>query len=352
MFEEENRKGPANAEETPIWGGPPKRLEGRRLIFLCGVLLIVSGLGCADSRHGHLLQWLGVENTRYSFSGEKVLLNQTQLGKREEQVPCEPVQGYLEARLASLGASLLSSRAVTGHAEGSHGHVKRELHSTVAVLEGRSEDPILLMAPYRVACGEGSEGNPQSAWANASFLLELGRVLSAQPQPYTIWLIFIPENSSVAQRSASIVESLSTPWLGSERVAEALKAEGVLNQVRVAIFFDGLGSTGESVSRDSHSHPVYREVFWESAQALDATDVFSDTSDLSSSALGHHAFLGKGLRRTVLITTGTSEISENRTDSATQNSQANRWQKVGRVSVEALGRIGRRLQRMDKISGG
>ena len=352
MIEEEKKKGSCNVDKALIWGGWPKRLEGHRLVFLCGVVFILCGLGCADFRNERLFQWLGVENTWSSFSGQQVLLNQTQLEEREEQVPCEPVQDYLEARLASLGASLPFSEAVAGHAEGRHAHIKRELQSTVAVLEGRSKDPILLIAPYRGACEKRIEENPQNAWANASFLLELGRVLSAQPQPYTIWLVFIPENSPGAQRSASIVESLSTPWLGSERVAEALKAEGVLNQVRVAIFFDGLGSTGESVSRDSHSHPVYREVFWESAQALDATDVFSDTSDLSSSALGHHAFLGKGLRRTVLITTGTSEISENRTDSVTQSSQANRWQTVGRVSVEALGRIGRRLQRMDKISGG
>ncbi|MEE3326132.1 MAG: hypothetical protein VX252_02225 [Myxococcota bacterium] len=219
----------------------------------------------------------------------------------------------------------------------------------MAILKGSSADPILLIAPYRDNCPVSEDDPPRLG--NAAFLLELGRVLSTHPMRYSIWLIFVPEKTDSGDGRSRADSADPTPWPELTRVVSRFQQSGVLKRVRVAVFFEGMGVPDSVALRDSHSHPIYREVFWESARDLELTDVFPPDAVFASSESGHHALIQEGLRRTVLVSaTPASGISEPPA-AGDARARAEALQSVGDVSLEAILRIQTRLERIDGLSG-
>ena len=223
--------------------------------------------------------------------------------------------------------------------------------STVAFLKGVSPDPILLIAPYTEACEAPHSGT--SGLDDAAFLLELGRVLSMHPMRYSVGLVFVPEKGTPGEGQDQEGSPEATPWPELVRMASRLQDSGSLERVRVAVFFDGLGVTNSAALRDSHSHPIYREVFWESARDLDRIDLFPPDAVFASSKRGHHELIQKGLRRTVMITLD-AEVAPLASSHGGQDPstrvQAEAFQSLGDVSFEAIQRIQKRLKRIDGLS--
>lgn len=345
------------------WGRLAARLKGLRctgtrrsgwdfpgLPFMVWALAVI-GLSCAvfpagDERHSSLLR----ERPESPFSGVRVLqtIRDWRVSLSADGGACPSVPDLLGPSLLAMGASIERGPAADV-ADPDRTAAPVSAAATVAVLKGTSADPILLIAPYTENCLD-----PEKVLArvgSAAFLLELGRVLSKRPKPYSLWLVFIRETGPGSEGPSLEDSPQPTPWREVERLATEFEQAGVLDRVRVAVFFDGLGDPEAAALRDSHSHPIYREVFWESARDLGATDLFPPDAGFESSHVGHHALIQEGLRRTVLVTTGAGTQAPAPSEPGDARGRAEAFQRVGDVSLEAINRIQTRLARMDQLSG-
>lgn len=278
------------------------------------------------------------------FSGARVMDNLERLARSggSPSTACEPARDVLLQSLHGIGAA---TESLEIQSEPGADDSVRPIRALLGILPGTSADPILLIAPYTTDCSSSKRNSVEQG--SSSFLLELGRVLSRRSRPYSIWLIFVEDDGSEVPTNDSATARPPTPWRESEAVADELERQGILGRVRVAVFFDGLGLPGATALRDSRSHPVYREVFWESARDLGATDIFQPNAAFASSQVGHRAFIERGLRRTVLVATagGASDA-----DPGSARPRAKIFESVGTVTLDALGRIEARLERIDSVS--
>jgi len=302
--------------------------------------LAVIGLGCAPFPDRD-------ERPESQFSGARVVqtIRDWRVRLADDADACPSVPDLLGPSLRAMGASIQRNIAVDS-AEHDNAAVSA---ATVAILKGTSADPVLLIAPYTEDCPDPKKGRARVG--SAAFLLELGRVLSKRPKPYSIWLVFVRETSPESAGSSLEDAPQPTPWREVERLVARFEQTGVLDRIRVAVFFDGLGDPGAAALRDSHSHPIYREVFWESARDLGATDLFPPDAGFESSHVGHHALIQEGLRQTVLVTTGSGTRPPAPSAAENAGGRADAFQSVGDVSLEAINRIQTRLARMDQLSG-
>ena len=236
------------------------------------------GAACAGYGTGGTGPELSENRPKTEFSGARVVQNERKLAPdpADETVKdCPSVSERLIPSLKAMGASI--QEAPPDPEEGVDVGTGAPEAATVALLKGASSDPILLIAPYTEAC---SGRDPRSSqFGSAAFLLELGRVLSTHPMRYSIWLIFVPESMDEGGGPRQPGSLEPAPWPALTRVVSHFEKSGVLERVRVAIFFEGLGLPNSSAHRDSHSHPIYREVFWESARDLGLTDLFPEDAD-------------------------------------------------------------------------
>ena len=305
--------------------------------------LVVTGLGCAVFPAGD-------ERPKGEFSGPRVLqtIRDWKVRMGADGDACPSVPDLLGPPLRAMGASI-EPKTAADFADSDGAAVSASSAATVAILKGTSADPILLIAPYTENCPDPQKGLARVG--SAAFLLELGRVLSKRPKPYSIWLVFIRETGRESKSTSLEDSPQPTPWREVERLATRFEQAGVLDRVRVAVFFDGLGDPDAAALRDSHSHPIYREVFWESARDLGETDLFPPDAGFESSRVGHHALIQKGLRRTVMVTAGAGTRAPAPSEAQDVRGRAEAFQSVGDVSLEAISRIQTRLARMDQFSG-
>ncbi len=228
----------------------------------------------------------------------------------------------------------------------------------VGILEGESSDPVLLVARYDTLPGERDKRGPKTlaSATGAAVVLELGRVLAQVSRPYSIWLVFI-EGDGLAggpeppQASSQSSEALIFP--GSHAAAAELEARQLIERVRLAIFLGSLPGPKFVLERDLRSHRMYRETFWQSAELLDGTSMFPATNTFSSPQAGHLAFLARGVRPTVALIgrydevlgggAGSPEMRESLPDAA-------EFERLGRVTLDALDRISRRLGRIEAFA--
>ena len=70
--------------------------------------------------------------------------------------------------------------------------------------------------------------------AGAALVLELARVLALQDRPYTIWIAFV-EGDAGADALAN--QEAERPFTGSDALAGELGRRGMLERVRMAVFF-------------------------------------------------------------------------------------------------------------------
>ncbi|MDE0884468.1 MAG: hypothetical protein OSB70_02925 [Myxococcota bacterium] len=246
---------------------------------------------------------------------------------------------WLEEKLSGLGAQV-ERWSAKPPAEASPGSVG----AVVGVLRGESPDPILLLARYDTLPGERDGGGPRAAAAAAApaLVLELGRVLAASPKPYTVWLVFIAGDGA-ADVAPDAPNELARRFPGSAAVAGELEARGALERSRLAIFVGPLPGPSSTIQRDLRSHRFSREVLWQSAESLEATAIFPGRAGYDSPESGHLLLLERGLRSTVGLAGAADPVGVPSAAFLTQ---------LGRVTIEAIGRIEGRLQRIDAFSKG
>jgi hypothetical protein len=240
-------------------------------------------------------------------------------GDREQ----EDALRYLTRELEASGAHLDPLPESTGHA-------------LLAEIEGDSGDTLLLVARFSAVTGPAGGDD-----SGAGLLLELARVFGRERPPYTLLFAFA-ETPGLASAPAGDV--------GVSSLVAGLEADGRIESVRGVVVFESVSRPGIRLARDLRSHPIFRDVFWESAAALGYGDVFPQEGIWTSPEGLHRDFEGRAMDR-VLVLVDELEVRPDlpRALGAAEPSEDS-LEAVGRVSVEALDRIMHRLARIDALS--
>jgi hypothetical protein len=217
----------------------------------------------------------------------------------------------------------------------------------MGVIEGASSDVVLLAAHYDTADVEAFEFVGANDGASGpAVLLELGRLLSESTFPFTVWLAFV-DGDAFGEAGAE------PAYHGSRALVERLVERGELSGIRLAVYFNQVCDWDLNIARDLRSHPVYRQVFWDSARDLGREEAFAPERELEAPAGGHHAFLEHDMRRVVALVddrlggeTQPGPLWHSKSD-VPVNCSAESLGIVGSVSHEALMRIADQLQRID-----
>jgi hypothetical protein len=257
---------------------------------------------------------------------------------------------YIHHELAALDLEVVEQRF---RVEGAWREEPIQLVNVAARLPGRSSDIFLLVAPYDtrqvqsfrfLGVNDGGSG--------AAALLEMARVLSADPLPYTTWVVFLDGEAPGPEGGAAARPS----HYGSRALAQRLSADSALAQLRLAVILNRVCDADLKVARDLLSHRIYREEFWRAAVRLGRTDAFPPGASFESPAASHHALSAVGLRRVVaLVDTafGGDEppgLYAGTEDDDLEHCSAESLDAVGRVSLEALGTISQRLAKIDRFA--
>jgi hypothetical protein len=255
-------------------------------------------------------------------------------------------RAYLRTQLERLGAEVYERRAQLElpHSQGSVSVV----HLT-GVLEGDSDDLLMLAAPYDTAPVEGARFVGANDGASGpAMVLEIGRVLSQQPRPHTVWLTFIDGDAALQEPAA--VESAR---LGSRSLVAQLAADERLEDIRLAVIFNQVCDPQLTIARDLRSHVIHREAFWNSAAELGAGDAFTRGDGFESPPGPHLSFLEHDMRRVVAIVDdrlggdGPPGVLWRSEGDSLDNCAASSLETVGLVTHAALRRISSRLTKVD-----
>ncbi len=337
-----------------------KRLEARlraeRFMPLWALLALLAPLACGTpppnpSSSGHSQAPLGP----VSFSGVRASQNLETLVDAGARGPgsesAARAGAWIAEELEGLGARV---EVWAGESAGS-GSERAPIQAVVGILDGESDDPLLLIARYDTLPSERDGRGPEdyAAAAGAAVVLELGRVLAEAPRPYSVALVFLEGDGLAGGTAAAQVgpgEVTPRRFPGSHAAATELAARQMIDQVRLAIFFGRLPGPRFVLERDLRSHRMYRETLWQAGRALEAGPVFAGSDAFSSPLAGHLAFLAAGLRPTVgLIGTrrgGPGAASSGPAGPPDPGELAT----LGRVTLEAIDRISRRLGRIDAFA--
>ena len=206
----------------------------------------------------------------------------------------------------------------------------------------------------------------QDEWigdSGAALLLELARALS-HPRPRYTLRFALAETRPAAVGVGPNGENTSGIWLpvdsprkarlrivaAGESLARALAAEGDLERLRGVLVFDAPARRGLRIARDLRSHPVYRDVFWQSAAALGFDSTFPSDGGWASPLSLHLGLAGRPPDRVLALVDEAWARPELEALPVRFANLASTFESVGLVTVEALGRIMRRLGRIDAFA--
>ena len=224
----------------------------------------------------------------------------------------------------------------------------------IAEVRGRSEDVVLLLACYGVL---GS-----SEWVDDSglaLLIELARLYAAEPPPpYTIRfalaevrppVVAAGEGAEGAWRPVKDAAEARRRVVASGReLAAALAPSLVAAAPRFVVAFEPRAEAGGRIARDLRSHPIIRNVFWETAARLNYANTFSKESGWSSPAGLHGAFSPLARGRVLALVDerlARPELSERTLP--TGSSPAVSLAPIGRVTLASVARLMRRFEKID-----
>jgi hypothetical protein len=171
-----------------------------------------------------------------------------------------------------------------------------EVANIIGVIPGESRDLFILAARLDSRGFDTFEHAGAASASGAALLLELAEVLAGEPLPYTVQLVFLG-----AEAPQGNVTPADAFWSSRLLVAE-LSAAGVLDRVRLAVYFGQVADAELTIARDLVSHRTYRDAFFKAARELGYDDLFPSSTGFDAIGSGHGAFLGARMRRVVVIT--------------------------------------------------
>lgn len=259
---------------------------------------------------------------------------------------------YILGELAKLGLEVIEQEITVRRGEQDEEPIA--LRNLAAKIPGRSADIFLLVAPYDTRRYESFRFlGINDGGSGAALLLEIARVLAADPLPYTTWLVFLDGEAPLAPDSVSVA---SPSNFGSRALAEQLQKEKVLAGIRLALVLNRVCDADLRVARDLLSHRIYREEFWRAAARLGRTDAFPRGGSFESPVASHHALAAVGLRRVVALVDASFGGDEppglyaGTEDDDLEHCSADSLDAVGKVALEALDKISQRLAKIDRFA--
>ncbi|MDP7301310.1 MAG: M28 family peptidase [Myxococcota bacterium] len=259
----------------------------------------------------------------------------------------ERARTYIREQFAALGLEV-HEQALDIE---SPGQEPLRVTNLVAVVPGASSDLILLLAPYdsrhyesfeHVGANDGASG--------AAVLLELARVISAEPLSFTTWFVFLDGEAPFSAAE----DTLS--FAGSRVFAALLDERSAVEQVRLAVFLNRVCDSDLKLVRDLGSHRLYREEFWNAAGRLGHGEAFSRETAFESPDASHGPLAHVGLRRVVaLVDTSHGGGVSPGPYSGTEDDDLEHCSEqslgvVGSVTLAGLSTISERLARLDRFS--
>ena len=228
-----------------------------------------------------------------------------------------------------------------------------EIVNLVGVIPGSRPGLFVLAAPYDTRRFESFRFlGANDGGSGAALLLELARGFAARPLPYTTWIVFL--DGEALPRGP---EDPASGHHGSRMLARLLVEQDAIPAVRLLVFFNRVADADLKITRDLLSHRAYREEFWRAAARLELGRSFPPMAPYDSLVASHVPLAEAGLRSVVAIvdssfgggaSPGAYADSE---DDDLAHCAPESLERVGRVSIEALDTIARRLVKIDRFAG-
>jgi hypothetical protein len=174
--------------------------------------------------------------------------------------------------------------------------------------------------------------------SSTAALLELGRVLKARQNEYTIELLFFDGEEAVVEWSRN-----NDNTYGSRHYVQAAQQAGTLRSLQALVLLDMIGDRNLIIRRDANSTPWLVDIVWNAAARLGHRGVFS--SELTSIDDDHIPFLRAGIPSVDII--DLDYPAWHTADDTLDNVAPRSLQIVGDVVLAALPEIERRIA-MDK----
>ena len=288
------------------------------------------------------------------FSSEQAwehLRRLTEIGPRASGTEgAARARAYIREALEALGLQVVAVSKTLTLEDGS----QIGIESLVAVVPGASPDLFVLATPYDTRYFESFEFvGANGASSGAAVLLELARVLSRDPLPYTTWLAFLDGEAALGRGGPG---DETKAWAGSAELARAWREDASLGSIRLLLYLAQVADADLRIARDLRSHRDYRETFWDVAVRLGHADVFAPGQAYEAPPAGHVPFLAQGVRRAVLIMDTSFGGDEapgfyaDTEDDTLERCSPESLEAVGEVTLVALREIGARLAKIDRFA--
>ena len=237
----------------------------------------------------------------------------TQIGPRVIDTPGNAqARNYIQAQLAKLNLEVkIDEHDVTAppaseteDGESRDGEPESDASSLFvrnisATISGQlSSGSIMLVAPYDTQAFEEFDFiGANDGGSGAAVLLELSRVIAADPLPYATELVFVDGHAPFAVPGT---DEARRQGAGLVHLAVS-KGEQSISGVHLVVYLNRIGDADLHIVRDLLSHRIYREEFFKAARRLGQTVVFQQGAPFESTGLKHQSLSAVGIRRIVSI---------------------------------------------------
>jgi hypothetical protein len=295
------------------------------------------------------------------FSGEIVDAHRAALqglgprwpGTRADEI----ARAYLVGGFKSHGAK---TRRASGPSEGIAGqsdaiHASRE--HFIAEISGDSGDALLLVAAYPVL---GS-----SSWLDdtgAAVLLELARVFEATAPAYTLRFALaevrpaprVPAAEAEKTADDATWERVETVGAarrlvidGGRSLAATIQNDRGTDHIRAVIVLDLSPDARLRFTRDLHSHPGFRELFWDSAARHGQESMFPADANWAASGRLQIGFRESGVNRILALVSDPNALQGAAIGVGPSTEELTLF---GRVITDALTQLMHRFEKVDAFS--
>jgi hypothetical protein len=261
---------------------------------------------------------------------------------------------YLRGELEKLGLdvdeiTIELPAQLASDAEGEEGSLPRFVHLGARIPgDGVGRGEVMLGASYDTAPAEDFENVAANGAASGpALVLELARLVSANPLPYDTRVVFL---------DGDLGGSDSRQRMGSRLWARDLRDAGRLDDIRLAMFFRQVCDPDLRFERDLFSNRTYREVVWRAARRSGHSDAFPPDADFGTPSASHHSLIEGGMRRVVALVDDAYGGTESpgalagTADDDLAHCSAESLGVTGAVAMQALEDLTRMLSKVDRLS--
>ncbi|OFW03886.1 MAG: hypothetical protein A3I61_07525, partial [Acidobacteria bacterium RIFCSPLOWO2_02_FULL_68_18] len=255
------------------------------------------------------------------------------IAAREQAFDAETLAQCRQYLLGQLEAAGIAAREQAFDAETPVGRVR--MVNIIATIPGRRQERVALATHYDTKLYSQFRfvGASDGASSTAA-VLELGRVLKARQNDYTIELLFFDGEEAVVDWYRN-----NDNTYGSRHYVQAAQKAGTLGGLKALVLLDMIGDRNLTIRRDSNSTRWLTEIVWASAATLGYRSSFLNEDTTIDD--DHMSFLRAGVPAVDVIDL---EYPAWHTPQDTLDAvSARSLQIVGDVVLDALPQIEKRL---------